>query len=65
VAEIRRLQTLPDEFQLRGDRRDIQRQLGNAVPVELGKAVVRSLAESLGRLERPDQEPLADQLAML
>jgi DNA (cytosine-5)-methyltransferase 1 len=65
VAEIRRLQTLPDEFQLQGDRRDTQRQLGNAVPVELGKAVVRSLAESLGRLERPDQAPLADQLAML
>jgi DNA (cytosine-5)-methyltransferase 1 len=65
VAELRRLQTFPGDFRLQGDRRDVQRQLGNAVPVELGKAVVRSLAESVGRLEPSGQDPLADQLTML
>jgi DNA (cytosine-5)-methyltransferase 1 len=64
AAEIRRLQTFPDSFELPGDRRDVQRQIGNAVPVELGKAVMRSLAESLGRLDSAARMPIADQLAL-
>ena len=40
--------SLPDDFRLLGDRAAIQRQLGNAVPLELGKAVIRTVAEQLG-----------------
>ncbi|QCT38780.1 DNA cytosine methyltransferase [Arachnia propionica] len=50
VPEIKRLQTFPDNFQVIGDRATAQRQIGNAVPVELGKVVVRALAEQLGHI---------------
>lgn len=51
VPELLRLMTFPDDFEIKGSRADIQRQLGNAVPVELGKAVVRSLSVQLGHSE--------------
>ena len=51
MPEILRLMTFPDDFKVPADRRSFQRQLGNAVPVELGKAVVRGLMEQLGYLE--------------
>lgn len=51
TAEILRLMTFPDDFVIAGDRATIQRQLGNAVPVELGKVIVRALAEQLGHLD--------------
>jgi DNA (cytosine-5)-methyltransferase 1 len=51
VPEIKRLQTFPDTFEIVGDRATAQRQLGNAVPVELGKAVAHALAVQLGHIE--------------
>jgi DNA (cytosine-5)-methyltransferase 1 len=51
VPELLRLMTFPEDFQTTGDRATIQRQLGNAVPLELGKVVVRALLEQLGHLE--------------
>lgn len=51
VSELLRLMTFPDTFQLIGSRADIQRQLGNAVPLELGKAVLRALTLQLGYIE--------------
>ncbi|MFJ1459441.1 DNA cytosine methyltransferase [Nocardia sp. N2S4-5] len=56
VPEMLRLMTFPDEFQLVGTRSDAQRQLGNAVPVELGKVVVRSLMQQLGYINTDDAE---------
>lgn len=56
VPEVLRLMTFPDDFVLPADRATVQRQLGNAVPVELGKVVVRALMEQLGYLE-PLREP--------
>lgn len=55
VPEMLRLMTFPDEYRIAGDRRSIQRQLGNAVPVELGKVVLRALLTQLGYLEPDDQ----------
>ena len=52
-AELLRLMSLPDDFLVKGDGATIRRQLGNAVPLELGKAVVGALAEQLGVLGRP------------
>lgn len=48
VAEMLRLMSFPDDFKIAGSRADVQRQLGNAVPLELGKAVLRALMEQLG-----------------
>lgn len=53
VNEMLRLMSFPDDFVIDGTRADVQRQLGNAVPVELGKAVLRSLVTQLGILKPP------------
>lgn len=52
IPEMKRLMTLPDEFEFLGGRREAQRQIGNAVPVELGKVVLRALMEQMGYLNR-------------
>lgn len=51
VAEMLRLMSFPDDFKIEGNRTEVQRQLGNAVPVELGKAVVRALMSQLGYID--------------
>ncbi|MBU1588960.1 MAG: DNA (cytosine-5-)-methyltransferase [Actinobacteria bacterium] len=48
AAEILRLMSFPDDFVIPAGRADVQRQLGNAVPLELGKAVMRALLTQLG-----------------
>jgi DNA (cytosine-5)-methyltransferase 1 len=50
IPEMLRLMTFPDSFQFVGSREDIQRQLGNAVPIDLGKVIVRALLVQLGHL---------------
>ena len=64
VPEMLRLMTFPDGYQLVGDRRSVQRQLGNAVPVGLGRVVIRALLEQLGKIDAQGPSP-ADQLALL
>jgi DNA (cytosine-5)-methyltransferase 1 len=51
VPELRRLMTFPDDYVLVGDRRSIQRQLGNAVPPLLAEVVIGALLEQLGHSE--------------
>lgn len=51
VPEVKRLMTFPDDFEIVGNREIAQKQLGNAVPLELGKAVVRALGQQLGYIE--------------
>lgn len=50
VNEMLRLMSFPDDFRISGSRADVQRQLGNAVPLELGRAVVGELMSQLGYL---------------
>lgn len=50
VPELLRLMTFPPDFAAGLDRATVQRQIGNAVPLELGKAVIRSLMEQMGQL---------------
>lgn len=52
VAEMLRLMSFPDDFKIAGSRADVQRQLGNAVPLELGKAVIRALMTQLGYIDK-------------
>lgn len=47
VPEIAAIQTFPSDYVFSGNRRSIQRQIGNAVPVKLGFHVTRFLLEHL------------------
>ncbi len=47
VRESARLQTFPDGYALHGSWTEAMRQLGNAVPVTLGKVVAASVAQHL------------------
>lgn len=47
VPEIAGIQTFPKDYKFVGNRRSIQRQIGNAVPCLLGEAMVRHLIEHL------------------
>lgn len=49
VRESARLQTFPDDYRLHGSWSEAMRQLGNAVPVELARAVGRNVAGHLKR----------------
>lgn len=59
VNEMLRLMSFPDDFRIDGTRVEVQRQLGNAVPPELGKAVVRALMSQLGYLSRDNTSRVA------
>ncbi|MEU6136090.1 DNA cytosine methyltransferase [Nocardioides sp. NPDC047086] len=65
VNEILRIMSFPDDFKISGDRRDVQRQLGNAVPMELGKAVIRSLMEQLGYIAKSENSRTFHQATIL
>ena len=62
TPELLRLMTFPDDYIVVGNRSAIHRQLGNAVPVEFGRVVLRSLLEQLGHIE-PRHQPQSGQLA--
>lgn len=50
VAELKRLMTFPDDYVVRGNRREQQLQLGNAVPPLLAQRVAQQLRLELERL---------------
>jgi DNA (cytosine-5)-methyltransferase 1 len=47
VREAARIQTFPDDYYFPGSWTESLRQLGNAVPVDLGRVVAQSVARSL------------------
>jgi DNA (cytosine-5)-methyltransferase 1 len=47
VQELARLQTFPDGYQFMGNRRSIQRQIGNAVPCAIGELLGREIRRQL------------------
>lgn len=51
LPELKRLMTFPDNFQFVGDAVSVRRQLGNAVPVQLGAVVADCVASQLGYLD--------------
>jgi DNA (cytosine-5)-methyltransferase 1 len=54
VREVARVMTFPDDWHLAGPRGEQMRQLGNAVPVQLGRVVATSVAEALGPASASD-----------
>lgn len=63
IPEMLRIMTFPDDFATVGSRADAQRQLGNAVPVELGRVVIPALLAQLGHIESGNTSPTyGDQL---
>ncbi len=50
TAELKRLMTFPDDFEVLGSRRQRQLQLGNAVPPLLGRQVAAGVLRSLREL---------------
>jgi len=51
ARESARLQTFPDGYVFKGSWSEIMRQLGNAVPVALGRQVAASVAERIAEAE--------------
>lgn len=49
VREAARVQTFPDDFRFAGTQTHRYRQIGNAVPVRLGRAVGEAIIEALDR----------------
>lgn len=47
VPEIAAIQTFPKGYQFYGSRRSVQKQIGNAVPALMGKAMIAYVKESL------------------
>lgn len=47
VRETARIQTFPDNYEFKGSWSEVMKQLGNAVPVDLGNRVLASISNSL------------------
>lgn len=61
VRECARLQTFPDDYELHGSWSEAMRQLGNAVPVDLGRVVAQAVARHLlvASVREPEGAPVA------
>ena len=53
--EAARLQGFPDDFEFQGTLTSVQRQIGDAVPIELGKAIFKNLLNTLHK-QYPTQQ---------
>jgi site-specific DNA-cytosine methylase len=54
VREVARVMTFPDSWQLAGPRGEQMRQLGNAVPVHLGRVMASAVARALKQANQKD-----------
>ena len=60
APELKRLHGFPDDYELAGNRREVQLQVGNAVPPPLAKVIAESIRMQLDdEVERPGRRQLA------
>jgi len=45
--EMKRIQTFPDTYVIKGPKREVQRQIGNAVPPRLGEVIAAGLLQQI------------------
>lgn len=57
VREYSRIQEFPDDWSFSGKPSDKYRQIGNAVPVRLGKVAAEVISEKLDQISSPKYEP--------
>lgn len=59
LREAARLQTFPKKYRFAGNKSEIARQIGNAVPVEMVKAIIPVIRQILRSIEKERQAPPA------
>ena len=57
--EAARIQTFPDDFEFKGSRIQIARQIGNAVPPSLAETIAKAVRS---RLAQPEPNPITETL---
>ncbi|MBD2522933.1 DNA cytosine methyltransferase [Nostoc sp. FACHB-133] len=53
IAELKRLQTIPDDYELIGNRQISIEQIGNSVPPQLGRILALSILEQVIKFKLP------------
>jgi DNA (cytosine-5)-methyltransferase 1 len=53
VSELKRLQTIPDEYEIVGNRQVAIEQIGNSVPPQLGRIIALSILDQVMDIELP------------
>lgn len=53
IPELKRLQTIPDDYEIVGNRQVCIEQIGNSVPPQLGRILALSILERVLRVELP------------
>lgn len=53
IAELKRLQTIPDDYELLGNRQVCIEQIGNSVPPQLGRILALSILDQVMGFELP------------
>lgn len=61
TREYARIQSFPDEWMFSGSMSQVYKQIGNAVPVKLGKAVGLSIIDYLNKVEQFEESIVLDQ----
>ncbi|WP_413038959.1 DNA cytosine methyltransferase [Roseofilum sp. Guam] len=60
IAELKRLQTIPDDYQIMGSRQVVVEQIGNSVPPQLARIFGVSILEQVMGMKLPFKIPYLD-----
>ncbi len=53
ISELKRLQTIPDDYEIVGNRQVVIEQIGNSVPPQLGRILALSILDQVINVELP------------